>query len=196
MLRVVRFSTCVLLWPVLYAIAWAATISPLTYTDRIAAFGNNGLDRAEGFEQRFYVLGAAEAIAFLLVGFLCVGRAGYWDWRVEERAVRFNRFFAISLAAPFLAALTLPGVESSRPIHTMFFIASATVCVMSTVAFRWEAFRRAPATEASGWALLAPWDHAESPIARYSAACCRSSIAAQHLRRWRSPISAPCRYKR
>lgn len=150
-LRVVRFSTSVLLWPVLYAIAWAATIWPLTHPDRVAAFGKNGLDRAERFHQLFYVLGSAGLIALLMFGFLCVGRAVYGDWRLEERAVRFNRFFAFSLAGPFLAALTLPGVESSRPIHTMFFIACATVCLMPTVAFGWEVFRRDPATEASGW---------------------------------------------
>jgi uncharacterized membrane protein len=150
-LLVVRFSKRVVLWPVLYAIAWGATIWPLTHADRAGAFSKNGLDQAERVEQLFYLLGAAGAMAVLLIGFLCAGRAIHGDWQVEERSLRFNRFFAFSLAGPFLATLTLPGVESSRPIHTLFFIASTTVCLMPTVSFLWEVLHRAPRVEATGW---------------------------------------------
>ncbi|MFZ1864993.1 MAG: DUF2079 domain-containing protein [Polyangiales bacterium] len=146
----IRFSKRVLLWPILYTIAWGATLWSLTHSDRIPAFSKNGLDQSERVEQLFYLLGTAGAMAILLLGFLSAGRAIYGDWRVEERALRFNRFFAFSLAAPFLAALTLPGVESSRPIHTLFFIVCATLSLMPTVAFLWEGLHGVSAAETPG----------------------------------------------
>lgn len=146
-LLIVRVSTRVVLWPILYAIAWGATIWPLVHSDRARTFSNNGLDHAERIQQLFYLLGAAGAMALLLIGFLCAGRAIHGDWRVEERSVRFNRFFAFSLAAPFVVTLAVPGIESSRPIHTLFFIALATLCLMPTVSFLWEAFHRTSTAE-------------------------------------------------
>ncbi|MGD8318782.1 MAG: DUF2079 domain-containing protein, partial [Myxococcales bacterium] len=96
-------------------------------------------------------LGTVAAVAVLLFGFLWAGRLVHGDWRVEERSRRFNRFFAFSLAAPFLVALTVPSVESSRPIHTLFFIASATLCLMPTISFLWEVVHRARRRQAAGW---------------------------------------------
>ncbi|MGD8609300.1 MAG: DUF2079 domain-containing protein, partial [Myxococcales bacterium] len=150
-LLAVRFSKRVVLWPVLYAIAWTATIWPLTHPDRARTFSKNGLEHAERIEQLFYLLGTVGAVAVLLFGFLWAGRLVHGDWRVEERSRRFNRFFAFSLAAPFLVALTVPSVESSRPIHTLFFIASATLCLMPTISFLWEVVHRARRRQAAGW---------------------------------------------
>lgn len=137
-LLAVRFSKRVVLWPVLYAMAWAATIWPLTHPDRARIFSKNGLEHAERMEQLLYLLGAVGAVAVVLIGFLWVGRIIQGSWQVEQRARSFNRFFAFSLASPFLVALTVPSVESSRPIHTLFFIACATVCFLPTASLLWE----------------------------------------------------------
>jgi uncharacterized membrane protein len=138
---VVRFSFRVLLWPALYSISFGTTVWASTHSKRLRALSKNDLTEAERIEQLIYLLVAAGVIAVVLLGFLFVARTLTGEWRAGERTRSFNRFFAFSLAGPFLAALTLPSVESSRPIHTMFFIVCATLCLMPTVAFLWEAVR-------------------------------------------------------
>ena len=159
--RVVGFAQQVLVWPVLYAIAWAAALWPLTHRDKLPVWSKNGLTHAERLEQLYYLLGTAGAVAVLLIGFLVVGRVRHGQWRIESRARSFNRLFAFSLAAPFLAALTQPGVESKRPIHTLFFIAVATLCLVPTVAFLWEVSPYRRAGSAPTWLTrvraVAPW---------------------------------------
>jgi uncharacterized membrane protein len=160
-LRVVRFSQRVLLWPALYAIAWAAAIWPLTHGERLPVWSNNDLNHAERLEQLYYLLGTAGAMAVLLVGFFSVSRALRGHWRVEAWAQSFNRLFAFSLAAPFLVALTQPGVESKRPFHTLFLIGVATACLIPTAAFLWEVSPARRAGPAPTWLArlraVAPW---------------------------------------
>jgi len=160
-LRVVRFAQQVLLWPALYAIAWAAAIWPLTHQDRLPVWAKNGLTHAERLEQLYYLLGTAGAMTVLLVGFLVVGRVRLGQWRVEARAKSFNRLFAFSLAAPFLVALMQPGIESKRPFHTLFFISVATACLVPTAAFLWEVSPGRHAGPAPRWLArlraVAPW---------------------------------------
>ena len=71
-LRVVRVAQQVLLWPALYAIAWAAAIWPLTHQDRLPVWAKNGLTHTERLEQLYYLLGTAGAMTVLLGGFLVV----------------------------------------------------------------------------------------------------------------------------
>jgi len=160
-LRVVRFSERVLLWPTVYAVAWAAAIWPLTHRERLPVWSNNDLSHAERLEQLYYLLGAAGVMAVLLVGFFSVSRAVQGHWRVEAWAQSFNRLFAFSLAAPFLVALMQPGVESKRPFHTLFFIGVATVCLIPTAAFLWEVSPDRRAGPAPTWLTrlraVAPW---------------------------------------
>jgi uncharacterized membrane protein len=160
-LRAVRFSQQVLLWPALYAVAWAAAIWPLTHKDRLPVWSNNALSDAERLEQLHYLLGAAGVMAVLLVGFFSVSRAVQGQWRVEARAQSFNRLFAFSLAAPFLVALMQPGIESKRPFHTLFFIGVATACLIPTAAFLWEVSPDRRAGPAPTWLArlraVAPW---------------------------------------
>lgn len=160
-LRVVRFSQRVLFWPALYAIAWAAAIWPLAHRDRLPVWSKNDLTHAELLEQLYYLLGTAGAMAVLLIGFFVVGRARLGHWRVEAGARSFNRLFAFSLAAPFVTAMTQPGVESSRPAHTLFFITCATACVLPTVAFLWEVSHDRWAAPAPTWRVrlgaIGPW---------------------------------------
>ena len=160
-LRVVRFSERVLLWPTVYAVAWAAAIWPLTHRERLPVWSNNDLSHAERLEQLYYLLGAAGVMAVLLVGFFSVSRAVQGHWRVEAWAQSFNRLFAFSLAAPFLVALMQPGIESQRPFHTLFFIGVATICLTPTVAFLWEVSPARRAGPAPTWLArlraVAPW---------------------------------------
>lgn len=160
-LRIVRFSQRVLLWPAVYAIAWAAAIWPLVHRDKLQVWTKNDLTHAERLDQLYYLLGAAGAMAVLLIGFFVVRRARLGHWRVEAWARSFNRFFAFSVAGPFLTALTQPAVESSRPIHTLFFIICATACLLPTVAFLWEVSRNRWAGPAPTWrvrlAAIGPW---------------------------------------
>jgi len=137
-LRTVRFSQRVLLWPTVYAIAWAAAIWPLVHEDRLQAWSKNDLDLAERLGHLYYLLGTVGVMAVLLVGSFSVLRTLRGHWQVEAWARSFNRLFAFSLAAPFLVALTQPGVESNRPFHTLFFIGVATACLVPTAAFLWE----------------------------------------------------------
>jgi len=150
-LRVVHFCARVLLWPSLYAVAWAAAIWPLTHPERLQDWGNGRLNSGERIQQLNYLLAAAGVMAVLLVGFLCIGRVRRGDWQLEARAESFNRFFAFSLAAPFLAGLMNPGVESARPIHTLFWIACATICVTPTVAQLWDLSPKGRAEPTPTW---------------------------------------------
>jgi len=160
-LRVVRFAQPVLLWPALYAIAWAAAIWPLRHQDRLPVWAKNDLGHTERLDQLYYLLGTAGAMTVLLVGFLVVGRVRLGQWRVEARAKSFNRLFAFSLAAPFLVALMQPGIESKRPFHTLFFISVATACLVPTAALLWEVSPGRHAGPAPRWLArlraVAPW---------------------------------------
>jgi hypothetical protein len=109
-LRTLLFSQRVLLWPTVYAIAWAAAIWPLVHRERFGDYVNNDLDLAERLGQLYYLLGTIGVMAVLLLGSFAVFRALQGRWRVEAWAESFNRLFAFSLAAPFLVALTQPGV--------------------------------------------------------------------------------------
>jgi uncharacterized membrane protein len=144
-LRVLRFSQRVLLWPTVYAVAWAAAIWPLTHRERLPVWSNNDLSHAERLEQLYYLLGAAGVMAVLLVGFFSVSRAVQGHWRVE----------------PFLVALMQPGIESQRPFHALFFIGVATVCLIPTAAFLWEVSPDRRAGPAPTWLArlraVAPW---------------------------------------
>lgn len=141
LLRVVHFSQRVLLWPTLYAIAWAAALWPLMHAARLPVWSKNELSQAERIEQLFYLLGTSGVMAALLLGFFFVGRALRGPGQTEASVRSFNRLFAFSLAAPFVTALMEPGVESSRPAHTLFFIACATACLLPTAAYLWEISR-------------------------------------------------------
>ncbi len=179
-----RFSQRVLFWPALYAIAWAAAIWPLTHRDRLPAWSKNDLTHPERIEQLYYLLGAAGAMAVLLIGFLVVRRARLGHWQVEAWARSFNRLFAFSLAGPFLIALTQPRVESSRPIHTLFFIICATACLLPTVAFLWEASRARRAAPAPTWRVrlgaIGPWVVVGLLFAAYAAWFSRLAINNHH----------------
>jgi uncharacterized membrane protein len=150
-LRVVRFSRRVLLWPALYAIAWAAALWPLTHAERLPVWSKNDLNQAERIEQLYYLLGTSGVIAALLLGFIFVGRALRGPRQTEASARSFNRFFTFSLTAPFVTALMEPGVESSRPVHTLFFIACATAFLLPTAAYLWELSRDPYARPARPW---------------------------------------------
>jgi uncharacterized membrane protein len=171
-LRVVRFSQRVLLWPTLYTIAWAAAIWPLTHRERLPVWSTNDLDHAERLGQLYYLLGTAGVMAVLLVGFFSVSRALRGHWRVETWAQSFNRLFAFSLAAPFLVALTQAGVESKRPFHTLFFIGVATACLIPTAAFLWEVSPDRRAGPAPTWLArlraATPWVIVGGLFAAYS----------------------------
>ena len=179
-LRVVRFSERVLLWPTVYAVAWAAAIWPLTHRERLPVWSNNDLSHAERLEQLYYLLGAAGVMAVLLVGFFSVSRAVQGHWRVEAWAQSFNRLFAFSLAAPFLVALMQPGIESQRPFHTLFFIGVATICLTPTVAFLWEVSPDRRAGPAPTWLArlraVAPWVIVGGLFAAYALWFSRLSI--------------------
>ncbi|MGB8222344.1 MAG: DUF2079 domain-containing protein, partial [Polyangiales bacterium] len=137
-LRTLRFSREVLLWPIVYALAWAAAIWPLVHGERAGAWSNNDLGLAERLGQLYYLLGTVGVMAVLWLGSFSALRVFRGHWRVQAWARSFNRLFAFSLAAPFLVALARPGVESSRPFHTLFFIAVATASITPTAAFLWE----------------------------------------------------------
>ena len=138
-LRGVDFGQRVLLWPAVYAVAWAAALWPLLHPDHLRDWSENDLGGAERFAQLNYLLGACAAMAVLLIGAFTLRRVREGRWRTFAWARGFNRFFAFSMAAPFLVALTVPSIETRRPLHTMFFVAVATVCVLPTAAVVWEA---------------------------------------------------------
>ena len=183
-LRVVRVSQRVLFWPALYAIAWAAAIWLLTHRDRLPVWTKNALTHAERLEQLYYLLGTAGAMAVLVVGFLVVSRVRVGHWRVEAWAQSFNRLFAFSLAAPFLVALSQPGVESSRPVHTLFFITCTTACLLPTVAFLWAGVHDRWGAPAPTWRVrlgaIAPWVIVGGLFVAYSFWFSRLSINNHH----------------
>jgi uncharacterized membrane protein len=183
-LRVVRFSQRVMLWPTLYTIAWAAAIWPLMHTERLPVWATNKLTPLERVEQLHYLLVSAGVMAVLLVGFFSVSRALRGRWQVEAWAQSFNRLFAFSLAAPFLVALMQPGVESKRPFHTLFFIGVATVCLIPTAAFLWEVSPDRRAGPAPTWLArlraVAPWVIVGGLFAAYGLWFSRLSINNHH----------------
>ncbi len=183
-LRVVHFSQRVLLWPALYAIAWAAALWPLMHAARLPVWSKNDLSQAERIEQLFYLLGTSGVMAALLVGYFSVGRALRGHWRVEAWAQSFNRLLAFSLAAPFLVALMQPGIESKRPFHTLFFIGVATVCLTPTVAFLWEVSPDRRAGPAPTWLArlraVAPWVIVGGLFAAYAVWFSRLAINNHH----------------
>ena len=150
-LRAVQFSKKVLLWPSIYAIAWAAAIWPLAHRERFQDWSNNHLEVGERIEQLNYLVIAAALVAVLLLGYICLARVLRGQWSVEARAAEFSRFFAFSLAAPFVAALTQPSVESKRPLHTIFLIICATVSVLPTVAYLWQLWPACPGGRSPTW---------------------------------------------
>ncbi len=140
-LRALGFGQKVLFWPVFYAIAWAAALWPLAHRERLEAWRQNDLTELETGQQLVYLFVAFGITAVVWLALAGLGRVFKGRWDVQHSARSFNRLFAFSLAAPFVTALSAPGVESSRALHTLFFIAVTAVCVLPTVAFMWEASR-------------------------------------------------------
>jgi uncharacterized membrane protein len=141
-LRAVEYGQRVLIWPAVYAVAWAAAAWPLLHPDRLRDWSDNDLTDPERITQLNYLLGACGVMAALLAGFFLLGRVRRGGWRITTRARSFNRFFAFSLGAPFIVALTVPAIENRRPFHTMFFIGVVTLCVLPTAAVVWESVHR------------------------------------------------------
>lgn len=132
----------VVLWPALYAVAWAAGVWPLLHQDRLLGWAKNDLDRSEQLQQLNLLLGFLVGFGIFLVGFLVARRVATGRWRVWERARSFNRLFAFSLSVPFLAGLTTPSIELREPLVTILFVVAATVCLLPTAALAWEAVPR------------------------------------------------------
>lgn len=132
------FGQRVVLWPAMYAVAWAAALWPLLHPDRIESWSKNQLEEAERSSQLQLLL----ICAAVMLGLLAI----YWLYRFLRRdsagsAVSLRAFhglFAFSLSAPILVALSIPKIETQHPFHTMFFIALATLPLLPTTAVLWD----------------------------------------------------------
>lgn len=137
-LRGVDFGQRVLLWPAVYAVAWAAAAWPLLHPDRVPDWSENDLGDGERIAQLNYLLGASVVMVVLLIGTFMLRRFREGRWQTFAWARGFSRFFAFSLAAPFLVALSVQAIETRRPLHTMFFVAVVALCVLPSAAVFWE----------------------------------------------------------
>lgn len=151
-----------MLWPVLYASAWAAAVWPIFHDDRVRAWTKNELDSGEQLQQLNLLLAFVVGFAILLSGLVIAGRLASGRWQLRESARRFNRFFAFSLAAPLVAALTIPNIEVREPLVAILFVVLATACVLPTAAVVWEA---APAERLAAIRRRAPRLTAFAPAA-------------------------------
>ena len=117
LLHTMRFTRRVVLWPTLFAIAWAAALWPLCHRDRLPIWSENSLRRAEQSEQLGYLAVAVLVMALVTALFFWIGRVTSGSWQVERRASRFNRLFAFSLGAPFVVALArhAPAARAQDP---------------------------------------------------------------------------------
>lgn len=131
----------VLLWPFVYAVAWAAALWPLRHEDRVTAWGKNELVQAERDAQLELLLWSLGVMFAILVAYWAYCVFFRTEWEPARWRRNFSRFFAFSVAGPFIVALTTSNIEVRRPFHTMFFITVAAVCLLPTAAVSWEAAR-------------------------------------------------------
>jgi uncharacterized membrane protein len=141
-LRGLGFGQHVLLWPAMYAVAWAAALWPLLHPDRLASWSKNELEQAERNGQLQLLL-VCVAVVFGLLAVYAIYRFARRDPAGPASSLRgFNRLFAFSLAAPILVALSVPKIETRSPFHTMFFVVLATLPLLPTAAVLWESSQR------------------------------------------------------
>ena len=178
------FGWQVLLWPLVYSVAWSAAAWPLGHRERIVDWGKNDLSDPERIVQLNYLLGAGAIMFALLAAFLVSGRIRTGEWRLSARSRAFNRFFSFSLAAPFMVALTQPHVELRRPLYTLFLIVLVTLSGLPTVASLWEIARKRRKTffpeQPSRVGIIVPASIVVGLLAGYTYWFSRLSINSHH----------------
>ena len=136
------FGQRVVLWPAMYAVAWAAALWPLLHPDRIESWSKNQLEEAERHGQLQLLLVCA-VVVFAVLAVYWAYRFFHRDLADSDRSLRgFHRLFAFSLSAPILVALSMPQIETRHPFQTMFFIVLATIPLLPTTTVLWDWSRR------------------------------------------------------
>lgn len=131
--RAARAVRDVYVWPAVYAVAAASGAWALSSPDRLSAMRDNKLAQPERMGGLEFLAVAALAIVALYGLLVVAARVRTGRWRVTATVARLNAELSFVLAAPLLAMLATPRIESKEPGLTLLLCVLATACCVPAI---------------------------------------------------------------